>query len=153
MHVAVSVQEDDFNLTDELASFRNIDQDCGAVVSFIGQVRGRDATDKHLSSLFLTHLPGATEKAIEDIIHAAAAQWSLSYVKVIHRVGHLASGDQIVLVLTASAHRDDAYQANRYIMDYLKIEAPFWKKERFDDGSEYWVDMKNSDRERITVWQ
>lgn len=153
MYTSVVVQEHDFNLADELVLLRSHPQDCGAVVNFIGQVRGHDMSDRQLIGLFLTHLPQATEHAIEEIIQKAGQKWSLSYVKVIHRVGYLTAGDQIVLVLTASTHRDDAYQANRYIMDYLKIEAPFWKKECFSDGTEYWTDMKNSDRERISVWQ
>lgn len=153
MFMSVAVQEHDFNLSDELALAEANGQDCGAIVSFIGKVRGHDSSSHALDHLFLTHFPEVTETEIQNIIQMASVRWSLSYARVIHRIGQLGVGEQIVLVLTASKHRDDAYQANRFIMDYLKTEAPFWKKECFKDGQAHWVDMKQSDCARIHHWQ
>lgn len=153
MSYHILVQEDNFNLEQELALLENQQHDAGALVSFIGKVRGLDDPQRQLSHLFLTHLPIATEQEIEKIIQQAIKRWSLAYVKVIHRIGQLNVGEQIVLVLTASSHRHDAYEANRFIMDYLKIEAPFWKKECFTNGEEHWVDMKQSDYNQFKAWQ
>lgn len=148
----ISIQTADFDLAREYARADEYAQGCGAVVSFVGKVRGQDHAAP-LSHLLLTHLPEATEHEIARIIDTAAMRWPIDYVRVIHRVGRLDVGAQIVLVLTASRHRDAAYQANRFVMDYLKTDAPFWKKECFADGREAWVEMKKSDVVQQQTWQ
>ena len=148
----VLIQTEAIDVAAALARADDLCDNCGAVVSFVGKVRGRDH-DQPLSHLWLTHLPGATEAEVGRIIQAASQRWALAYSQVIHRVGHINVGEPIVLVLTTSAHRDDAYQANRFIMDYLKTEAPFWKKECFVDGRAHWVDMKTSDVAHTQQWQ
>lgn len=153
MHTRILIQTEDFNLSHELALAEASAPDCGAVVSFIGKVRGNDNPQQPLSHLFLTHMPEVTENEISNIITQAAQRWTLPYVCVIHRIGDLPVGAQIVLVLTASGHREHAYQANHFIMDYLKTEAPFWKKECFANGKQHWVEMKHSDQQRKQSWQ
>lgn len=148
----ISIQEQDFCLQQELQALESGISNTGAMVSFTGKVRGHDH-DKALSHLFLEYFPGVTEKEIEKIILQAKAQWPIHYVRVIHRVGRIAVNENIVLVLTASEHRKAAYQANEFIMDYLKTHAPFWKKEHFVDGSSHWVEMKQSDLEHTACWQ
>lgn len=149
---AISIQEEDFNLDDEIRQAEASVTNAGALVSFIGRVRGHDH-EKPLSHLFLEYFPGVTEQEIEKIIIQAKAQWPILYVRVIHRVARINAGENIVLVLTASEHRKAAYQANEFIMDYLKTRAPFWKKEHFKDGDSYWVEMKQSDLEHTESWQ
>lgn len=149
---AISIQEEDFNLDDEIRQAETSVTNAGALVSFIGRVRGHDH-EKPLSHLFLEYFPGVTEQEIEKIIIQAKAQWPILYVRVIHRVARINAGENIVLVLTASEHRKAAYQANEFIMDYLKTRAPFWKKEHFKDGDSYWVEMKQSDLEHTESWQ
>ena len=148
----ITIQEDDFALSQEMAKAEAAASNAGAVVSFTGRVRGHDY-DKPLSHLFLEYFPGVTEKEIEKIILQAQQQWPILYVRVIHRVGRINTGEDIVLVLTASEHRKAAYQANEFIMDYLKTRAPFWKKEHFMDGDANWVEMKQSDLEHTQSWQ
>ncbi|NLJ51873.1 MAG: molybdenum cofactor biosynthesis protein MoaE [Alcaligenaceae bacterium] len=148
----ITIQEDDFDLAQEMAKAEAAASNAGAVVSFTGRVRGHDY-DKPLSHLFLEYFPGVTEKEIEKIILQAQQQWPILYVRVIHRVGRINTGEDIVLVLTASEHRKAAYQANEFIMDYLKTRAPFWKKEHFMDGDANWVEMKQSDLEHTQSWQ
>ncbi|MDO5667271.1 MAG: molybdenum cofactor biosynthesis protein MoaE [Alcaligenaceae bacterium] len=151
MH-SISIQEDDFNLDKEIRQAEASAANAGAIVSFTGRVRGHDH-EKPLSHLFLEYFPEVTEAEIEKIILQAKAQWPILYVRVIHRVGRLDVGENIVLVLTASEHRKAAYQANEFIMDYLKTRAPFWKKEHFADGNSHWVEMKQSDVEHTESWQ
>ncbi len=124
---------------------------CGAQVRFIGKVRN-DARSAALSHLLLEHFPGVTEAEIERIVGVARQRWALQQARVVHRVGHIAVGEDIVLVETASAHRRDAYEANAFIMDYLKTEAPFWKQECFLDGSAHWVEAKGSDQAAAQRW-
>lgn len=149
---SISIQEEDFNLDNEIRQAEASVTNAGALVSFIGRVRGHDH-QKPLSHLFLEYFPGVTEQEIEKIILQAKAQWPILYVRVIHRVARINSGENIVLVLTASEHRKTAYEANEFIMDYLKTRAPFWKKEHFEDGDSHWVEMKQSDLERSESWQ
>ena len=152
MHSAVRIQEHDFDIAAEWAACR---QRCGgaagAVVAFGGLVRDR-AGDDAVQGLYLEHYPGMTEASIEAIVGQAAARWALLDVLVIHRVGELAPGDQIVLVLVASGHRLDAFAACEFLMDYLKTDAVFWKKERrvADDA---WLSATGSDRQRRADWQ
>lgn len=149
---SISIQENSFNLDDEMTQAESSTSNAGAIVSFTGRVRGHDY-ENPLSHLFLEHFPGVTEKEIEKIILQAQEQWPMLYVRVIHRVGRINTGENIVLVLTASEHRKAAYQANEFIMDYLKTRAPFWKKEHFLNGVANWVDMKQSDLEHSESWQ
>lgn len=149
---AISIQTADFSLEAEEKLAEASSKNCGALVSFTGKVRGKDH-EQLLSHLYLEHFPGVTEQEIEKIILAAQQKWPLQYVKVIHRIGNIKTGERIVLVLTACEHRKDAYQANEFIMDYLKTEAPFWKKECFANGDACWVDMKKSDLDHTQRWK
>ena len=117
---------------------------------FVGKVRDLNLGD-NVSSLFLEHYPAMTEKALREIVEEACSRWQLERVSVIHRVGLLHTGDEIVLVGTASAHRGDAYAANEFIMDFLKSKAPFWKKEQTDQG-ERWIEARDSDKQALTKW-
>ena len=136
-----------FPLADEQAHER-----CGAEVRFIGKVRN-DARSAALECLVLEHFPGVTESEIERIIGLARQRWSLQKARVVHRVGRIHVGQDIVVVETASAHRSDAYEANVFIMDYLKTEAPFWKQECFADGQSHWVEARASDQKAAQRWQ
>ncbi|HJV07290.1 MAG TPA: molybdopterin synthase catalytic subunit MoaE [Chromobacteriaceae bacterium] len=147
MDVSIRVQESDFSLADEYSKLANRPE-AGAVVAFVGLVRD---VASGLSSMTLEHYPGMTEKQLAGIVAQAGERWPLSAVTLIHRVGELRRCDQIVLVLTASAHRDAAFSANQFIMDYLKSEAPFWKKESSGVG-EAWVDAKDSDAAALARW-
>ncbi len=151
MHCHITVQQDRFDLAAEEAALRAVAGDAGALVAFQGMVRGHDAATP-LAALFLEHYPGVTEAEIGRIADAAAGRWPISAVRVVHRVGSLAPGEQIVLVLVASAHRKAAFAAAEYLMDYLKTEAPFWKREDFADGSSRWVDAKASDDAAAASW-
>lgn len=152
MTFSISIQEENFNFNEEITKAELSSHNAGALVSFTGRVRGHDH-DNPLSHLFLEYFPAVTEKEIEKIIHQAQEQWDILYVRVIHRVGRINTGENIVLVITVSEHRKAAYQANEFIMDYLKTRAPFWKKEHFLDGDSHWVDMKQSDLEHTDAWQ
>ncbi len=146
----VRIQTADFDLSHELAALRGNDPCVGAVASFIGTVRDvNDAT--RVSALTLEHYPGMTEQALEAIVGQARERFAIIEALVIHRVGHLRPTDQIVLVAVTSAHRDDAFAACRFIMDYLKTRAPFWKKEVTPDGAR-WVDARASDDEAARRW-
>lgn len=151
VQLTIRVQTDDFDLQTEYRALLEAGGNVGAVASFTGLVRDRD-TDTPLSHLFLEHFPGVTEAEIARIAGKAAKRWPLSACTVIHRVGELAADEQIVLVLTASEHRKAAFAAAEYLMDYLKTEAPFWKKEHFSDGREHWVEAKQSDQAAAGKW-
>jgi molybdopterin synthase catalytic subunit len=146
----VRVQTGDFDLGQELARLRENDARVGAVVSFVGTVR--DLNDgAAVSQMELEHYPGMTERALEDIVAQARARWPLFGVLVIHRVGPLDPLDQIVLVACTSAHRGEAFAACEFIMDYLKTDAPFWKKEQTPNGAR-WVDARSSDDSAKAKW-
>lgn len=146
----VSVQADDFDVSAELALLRAQDPRIGAVVSFVGTVR--DMNDgASVSEMELEHYPGMTEQALAKIIDQANARWPLFGARVIHRVGPLKPLEQIVLVACASAHRGEAFDACEFIIDYLKTEAPFWKKEQTPDGAR-WVDARESDDSARAKW-
>ena len=134
----VVVQTADFDLGAELAALRAFDAGVGAIASFIGTVRDRN-DGLGVSSMELEHYPGMTERAIEAMIDEAVKRFDIRGVRVIHRVGLLQPQDQIMMVAVASAHRDQAFQACEFLMDYLKTQAPFWKKEQTPDGAR-WVD-------------
>lgn len=151
--VRVSIQTADFDVAAEIAALRAGDHRVGAVCSFIGTVRDRNlggAADSVLT-MELEHYPGMTEQAIQAIIDQATARWALSGALVVHRVGPLLPMDQIVLVVTQAAHRGIAFAACEFIIDYLKTEAPFWKKEQTPDGAR-WVDARVSDDAALAKW-
>ncbi len=150
----VSIQTADFDLGAEVAALRAGDNGVGAVASFVGTVRDRSAgqaTPGHISAMELEHYPGMTEKAIEAMIDAAQARFDIRGARVIHRVGLLQPGDQIVLVVVTSMHRGEAFQACEFLMDYLKTQAPFWKKETTPGGAR-WVDARESDDAALARW-
>ncbi|MEH6437945.1 molybdopterin synthase catalytic subunit MoaE [Massilia sp. DD77] len=146
----VRVQSGDFDLGREIARLREGDARIGAVVSFVGTVR--DLNDgAQVAELELEHYPGMTEKALEDIVAQARARWPLYGALVIHRIGPMKPLDQIVLVACTAAHRGEAFAACEFIMDYLKTDAPFWKKEQTPDGAR-WVDARSSDDSAKARW-
>ncbi len=146
----IRVGEEDFCVSEELKRL-NRDHACGAVASFLGIVRNANEGEA-VYAMELEHYPAMTEKALAGIVEKARTRWSLGDVTVIHRVGRLMPGDQIVLVLVASAHRQEAFAACEFIMDWLKTEAPFWKKEHTPEGPR-WVDARESDDEARRRWQ
>lgn len=146
----IRVQTADFDLSRDLAALRAGDGRVGAVVSFVGTVRDLNEGSA-VSEMELEHYPGMTEKALEDIVAQARARWPLFGVLLIHRVGPLAPLDQIVLVACSSAHRGEAFAACEFIMDYLKTDAPFWKKEQTPEGAR-WVDARASDDSAKRKW-
>lgn len=141
--MTVRVQTADFDLGAEINQLRQTRKDIGAVVSFVGLVRDLNDGDT-VSQLTLEHYPGMTEKSLAAIIEQAKARWRIIDALIVHRVGTLQPSDQIVLVIVTSAHRGDAFSACEFMMDYLKTEAPFWKKEANSTG-EHWVEAKLSD--------
>lgn len=146
----VSIQTGDFDLSAEVAALRAGDARVGAVCAFVGTVRDRNEGDT-VSTMELEHYPGMTEQAIEAMIDAARQRFDLYGVRVIHRVGLLQPQDQIVLVAVTSAHRGEAFQACEFLMDYLKTQAPFWKKEQTPDGAR-WVDARVADDAALARW-
>ena len=149
--MTVRIQTEDFDSGREIAALRVGDARVGAVAAFIGTVR--DVNDAaHVSSLTLEHYPGMTEKALEAIVAEARDRFDILDALVIHRVGTLAPTDQIVLVVVTGAHRGEAFDACRFLMDYLKTRAPFWKKETTPQGAR-WVDARASDDEAATRWE
>jgi molybdopterin synthase catalytic subunit len=146
----VSIRTDDFDLGAEVAALRAGDAGVGAVASFVGTVRA--ASDGNaVSAMELEHYPGMTEKAIEAMIDEAHRRFDIRAARVVHRVGPLAPGDQIVLVAVTSAHRGQAFEACEFLMDYLKTQAPFWKKETTAEGAR-WVDARVSDDAALARW-
>jgi molybdopterin synthase catalytic subunit len=144
------VQTEDFDLRQEHQQLIQNDHGIGAVVAFIGMVRDLNLADD-VVALELEHYPGMTEKSLTNIAQQAEKRWSLQAARIVHRVGKMYPGDQIVLVLTASAHRGDAYEANTFMMDYLKTEAPFWKKEWTPEGPR-WIEARESDDSAVARW-
>ena len=148
--MTVRIQHEDFDAGAEIKRLRLARPDTGAVASFIGQVR--DLNDgSNVSSMTLEHYPGMTEKALETIVEQAKQRWDIFDALVIHRVGTLQPTEQIVLVVVSGAHRGEAFAACEFIMDYLKTEAPFWKKEQTAEG-EHWVESRNSDDQARARW-
>ncbi|MBC7705692.1 MAG: molybdopterin synthase catalytic subunit MoaE [Rhodoferax sp.] len=146
----VSIQAADFNLADEVAVLRASDARVGAICSFVGTVRDRN-DGASVSTMELEHYPGMTEKAIEAVLDAAFMRFDIFAARVIHRVGLLQPLDQIVLVAVTSAHRGESFQACEFVMDYLKTQAPFWKKEQTPDGAR-WVDARVADDAAARRW-
>lgn len=154
----ISIQNQDFSIADEYAALRHRAGDAGAIVTFTGLVRevydvpAEGSESAAVSSLFLEHYPGMTEKCLQEIQQQAEAKWPLLATRIIHRVGELHGKDQIVLVATASAHRFAAFEAAEFIMDYLKSKAPFWKQQKTATSS-VWVESRDSDKAAIERWQ
>ena len=146
----VSIQTHDFDLSAEVAALRQDNRGVGAVCSFIGTVRDRNE-GQSVSTMELEHYPGMTEKAIEAMIDEAFRRFDILGARVIHRVGLLQPTDQIVLVAVSSAHRGESFQACEFLMDYLKTQAPFWKKEQTPEGAR-WVDARVSDDRALARW-
>lgn len=147
---SVSIQTEDFDLSAEVAALRHGDRRVGAVCAFVGTVRDRNDGDD-VASLELEHYPGMTEKSIAAMVDAAFGRFELFGVRVIHRVGLLQPLDQIVLVAVTSAHRGQSFEACEFLMDYLKTQAPFWKKEVTPAGAR-WVDARVSDDAALARW-
>ena len=150
MVARVTIQTQDFDVAAEIAALRAQDKRVGAVCSFIGTVRDRN-DGQSVSAMELEHYPGMTEQSIEQMIDEAFRRFNICGARVIHRVGPLQPLDQIVLVVVTSAHRGESFQACEFLMDYLKTQAPFWKKEQTPDGAR-WVDARVSDDAALARW-
>jgi molybdopterin synthase catalytic subunit len=150
MTARVSIQTADFDLGAEVAALRAGDGGVGAVCSFVGTVRDR-SDGSAVSAMALEHYPGMTEKAIEAMIDEAHRRFDIRAARVVHRVGPLDVGEQIVLVVVSSAHRGQSFQACEFLMDYLKTQAPFWKKETTPEGAR-WVDARVADDAALARW-
>ena len=146
----VTIQTADFDVGAEIAALRGEDPGVGAVCSFVGTVRDRN-DGSAVSAMELEHYPGMTEKAIEQMIDEAFRRFDIRGARVIHRVGPLAVKDQIVLVVVTSSHRGESFRACEFLMDYLKTQAPFWKKESTPEG-ERWVDARVADDAALERW-
>lgn len=146
----IRVQQDDFDLGEEIRQLRRDNPAIGAIVSFVGLVRDINE-DAAVSEMTLEHYPGMTEKSLAGIVAAASERWDIIDALVIHRIGALLPTDQIVLVAVASSHRGDAFAACEFIMDYLKTQAPFWKKEETPQGAR-WVDAREHDEKAVKRW-
>jgi molybdopterin synthase catalytic subunit len=150
MGARVSIQTEDFDLGAEVEALRKNDKRVGAVCTFTGTVRDRN-DGLSVSSMELEHYPGMTEKAIEAMIDQAMARFDIFATRVVHRVGLLQPLDQVVMVAVTSAHRGESFQACEFLMDYLKTQAPFWKKEETPEGAR-WVDARVSDDAALAKW-
>ena len=155
MSERVSIQTEDFDLSQEITLLRHRDARVGAVCSFVGTVRDTCAltgqAQDQVQSMALEHYPGMTEKSIEAMIDEAHRRFDIYQARVIHRVGELAPTDQIVMVAVTSAHRGESFKACEFLMDYLKTQAPFWKKEQTPEGAK-WVDARVSDDAALARW-
>jgi len=149
--VEVRIQEADFDVGAEIAALRKGDARVGAVAVFVGTVRDVNEGDG-VAAMTLEHYPGMTEKALQAIVDEAKRRFDVYAMRVVHRVGELAPSDQIVLVAVTSAHRGQAFDACRFVMDYLKTRAPFWKKERTAQGTR-WVEARASDDAAAERWE
>jgi molybdopterin synthase catalytic subunit len=149
--MSVSVQKEDFDVSKELASIRSQNAKVGAVVSFVGTVR-EIGENEVISRMELEHYPGMTEKVLENIVEQAKKRWELQGVRIIHRIGELKPMDQIVLVAVAAAHRAEAFLACEFMMDFLKVQVPIWKREFAESGSR-WVSAKEGEEHLAEKWQ
>lgn len=147
----IRIQTEDFDVSAEMRALQAGNAKIGAMVSFIGFVRNDNEDDK-LNALTLEHYPGMTEKALADIEAEAQSRWALDVTLIVHRVGKLLPLAQIVLVIVGARHRADAFAACEFIVDYLKTQAPFWKKELTESG-EYWVEPRASDDAALQRWK
>jgi molybdopterin synthase catalytic subunit len=147
----IRVQQEEIDVGAEIAALTAGRADIGGIGSFLGTVRD-SAKGRRITAMTLEHYPGMTERALAAIADEAAQRWKLLGCTLIHRVGPMAPGETIVLVLAASAHRHDALEATAFLIDWLKTRAPFWKKESFADGSEEWVDARETDEAAAARW-
>ncbi len=154
MSFTVSIQTEDFDISKEIACLRAYDSSVGAVCSFVGTVREREQhiAGSEISSLELEHYPSMTERSIEKIMQSARERFKINAARIVHRVGLLQPMDQIVLVAVTSPHRGESFKACEFLMDYLKTEAPFWKKELTAGGAR-WVDARVSDDDAAARWR
>ena len=148
----IRIQTQDFDIGAEVRGLTAGRTDLGAVVTFTGTVRDT-AKGKPITAMTLEHYPGMTERELERIEKDAQARWPLAASLIVHRVGALKPGDNIVLVVTASAHRHAAFEAAEFLMDYLKTSAPFWKSEAGADGRAHWVDARETDAAAMARWR
>lgn len=149
--MAVRVQTGDFDAGAEMAAMRRGNPKIGAIASFVGVVRDLNE-GANVAEMTLEHYPGMTEKALEEIVAQARTRWDIYDALIVHRVGTLQPTDQIVLVVVASGHRGEAFQACEFLMDYLKTRAPFWKKEKTPEGGR-WVDARKTDDAAADRWR
>lgn len=148
--ISISVQEKDFDVGEEYRQLQSDNTCIGGVAIFTGQVR--DLVDNPLKFMRLEHYPGMTEKSLQQTAEQATKRWPVIDICIIHRIGDLVPGEQIVFVGVSSAHRDAAFAACEFIMDILKTSAPFWKKEQLVNGTSGWVDAKETDQQRAESW-
>jgi molybdopterin synthase catalytic subunit len=148
--MTVRVQQNDFDVGAELAALRGANPRVGAIASFVGVARDLNE-GREVLQMTLEHYPGMTERALEDIVAQARQRWDIIDALIVHRIGNIAPLEQIVLVAVTSMHRHDAFEACRFLIDYLKTDAPFWKKERTPHGS-HWVEARESDDEARATW-
>jgi molybdopterin synthase catalytic subunit len=149
--MTVRVQQSDFNVGAELAALRGANPKVGAITSFVGLARDLNE-GREVLEMTLEHYPGMTERALEDIVVQARQRWDIIDALIVHRIGTIAPLGQIVLVAVASMHRHDAFEACRFLIDYLKTDAPFWKKESTPHGPQ-WVEARSSDAQARASWQ
>jgi molybdopterin synthase catalytic subunit len=149
--ISIAVQEADFDVGAECARLRAGDSRVGALASFVGLVRDRN-DGEGVSEMTLEHYPGMTEKALQGIAEQALGRWDIYRVRIIHRVGTLLPTDQIVFVAVTSAHRGEAFAACEFVMDFLKTQAPFWKREVTPQGAR-WVDARETDDSAAARWE
>lgn len=150
--MTVRVQKEDFDVTAELKALCDGQSDIGACVTFTGHVRDT-ANGERLTEMALEHYPGMTEAELDSIDRQAQQTWPLKASLIVHRVGALKPGDQIVLVIAASPHRQAAFEAAQFMMDFLKSDAPFWKKETLASGETKWVSCRDSDAAAKSRWK
>src|SRR6187402_913143 len=147
----ISIQTDDFDVGAEYNALVCEDTAAGAVVTFVGRVRDMNL-QRNVRGLYLEHYPGMTEKSLQEIARQAQSRWNIVRMRIIHRIGDLQLGDNIVFVGVSSMHRGDAFMAAEFLMDYLKTQAPFWKKELTTDGS-LWLDAQQKDIAAVNRWE
>lgn len=152
MVFSVSVQSNDFDVGQEYSALIVDDKSAGAAVFFVGRVRDVNG-GQQVAGLSLEHYPGMTEKVLEQILEEAKERWQLISARIVHRIGELQLGDQIVFVGTTSAHREHAFLAAEFLMDFLKTRAPFWKKETSQEGKSVWVEAKDKDDVAAERWK
>jgi len=150
--IAISVQQQDFDVGEEYRQLVADSSNEGAVVTFVGLVRDNNQHNS-IAGLELEHYPGMTESCLQQIAEQACQRWPLGKIRIIHRFGKLAPPDQIVFVATSSRHRQAAFESAAFIMDYLKTQAPFWKKETTSSGEQHWVEAKTSDQHAADRWK
>lgn len=152
MSFSIAVQTLDFDVGREYAELITDDTTAGAVVFFVGRVRDMNYAQQ-VKRMSLEYYPGMTEMVLQQILDEAKERWELIAGRVVHRVGDLHAGEQIVFVGVSSAHREHAFQAAEFLMDFLKTRAPFWKKETNINGAEKWVDANSNDQQRASRWE